>query len=237
MDPNPTAQLHAAISAAQAEICAAQETCRNSHHGYDYANASALLTVVRPQLRAHGLGFFPAEDAQITSTQLGKSRVVTVRQVWLLTHSGGASVRITAFGEGAGNDDKAVYKALTGMQKYALRLVFAIPLGEDPEKTPNQAGHEELSRAYRDGKRDAVLDLIRQTATSGWTESGFLKQLKAAGSKCSLWEINMFLSWRGWPLLHAMEPARRDGFPGWLVGPQGRTEWAKFISEITPKEE
>ena len=46
----------------------------------------------------------------------------------------GEELSIHSVGEGQDAGDKAVYKAITGAQKYALMKAFMIPTGDDPEQ-------------------------------------------------------------------------------------------------------
>jgi hypothetical protein len=48
---------------------------------------------------------------------------------------------VQTIGEGADSADKGAYKAMTGARKYAFRLLFNIPTGDDAERdeTPAQA--------------------------------------------------------------------------------------------------
>ena len=62
----------------------------------------------------------------------------------------GESLTISMSGEGQDLGDKAIYKAISGAQKYALMKVFMIPTGDDPEGDSSvvderNAGHEPTS--------------------------------------------------------------------------------------------
>lgn len=133
----PKADLFKAICAVMADVERVPKNGKNQFHGYKYATEADLVAVVRPSMAKHGLALLPNQVHATDPDAFGNVRV-TVE--YLLVHSSGQTHGpLTAFGVGNdrarnGNDgDKAIYKALTGANKYLLFKLFQVDTGDDPE--------------------------------------------------------------------------------------------------------
>lgn len=119
-------ELWGALVAAQAAAQAVGKDAKNTHHGYGYASAEAIITEAKAVLTAHGLAFFPA-TSQIVTVEGGQ----TLKTTWGLVHTGGQK---TAFltewpivpdkGRPA---DKALASARTSSLAYILRDLLLLP--------------------------------------------------------------------------------------------------------------
>lgn len=114
---------------------------RNSAQSYNYLSEEAMVKRLRELLIEHSVILIPdvidchTFQVEITTSKGNKSvpiTRVTVRYTMVDADSGD-SYSFSMVGEGTDTGDKAVYKALTGANKYALMKLFQIPSGDDPE--------------------------------------------------------------------------------------------------------
>ena len=144
---NPTPEQLGALAAAVARVMssttAVQKTGRNKHGGYSYASDADLLYALRPAMAAEGLSLLPhAQDVRQSEGQSKMRYRVLCVTTWRLLHKGGGWVDLQTIGEGADALDKAAYKAQTGALKYALRQLFLVPTGDDPENDARNTAPE-----------------------------------------------------------------------------------------------
>ncbi len=130
--------LTAAICAVMTSVRNVEKGGRNSFHGYDYASEADFLRAIQPAMAANGLAMIPVVVAFTREpgppTGKGRAQWVTSGVVtYELRHTSGESVTVQAPASGIDGEDKGAYKAMTGALKYALRQVFLIPTGDDPE--------------------------------------------------------------------------------------------------------
>lgn len=105
----------------------------NSFHNYDYVTESDMVEALRQHLSEAGIISVPHLE-RLTATQLDKGMIVTIEMSYTFT-DGNESVVVRVGGMGSDTPgDKAVYKAMTGAEKYALKQLFLIPTGDDPER-------------------------------------------------------------------------------------------------------
>lgn len=132
------AAISGAIAAVMGEASRIPKNGRNKFHGYDYATEGDLLAVIRPAMAKHGLVLLPSQTSVSDPDSFGN---VTVRVEYTLAHSSGAVWPEKLISYGVGNDrakngndgDKAVYKAVTGANKYLMFKLFQVSTGDDPE--------------------------------------------------------------------------------------------------------
>jgi hypothetical protein len=114
----------------------------NAFHRYKYATEADLTAAVRPELAKRGLIMVPNVKR---STRTPKERaegskaspmwVTDVEIDWTIRDGEtGESLSFSMPGCGEDTGDKGLYKAITGSEKYALKNLFLIPTGDDPEK-------------------------------------------------------------------------------------------------------
>lgn len=142
------AGLAAKVSQIMAESGYIKKAGRNQAQKYTFLSEEQLVDRLRKLMVAHKVLMIPS--IKEVNTQLidrppktfGNSKpteqtpfvyVTVVAEYCLLDAETGEGFRFGAVGAGIDTQDKAVYKAQTGMNKYALMKAFQIPSGDDPE--------------------------------------------------------------------------------------------------------
>lgn len=141
---------------------------KNNHMGYAFASEQKLLLAVQPALTKAGLAIERREVEVLKYERINGNRPkwhALVKVTYDLILSAGCAInadnmRIThvALGSGEDSSDKAIAKAQTMAFKYLLRNAFAIPTGDDPDRTensePDQGYHNNnYQRRSRERKR------------------------------------------------------------------------------------
>jgi len=111
---------------------------RNDFHKYNYAKEADVVDRLRTLFIKNRI--YPSRLSVIRSAsrveKIGETEYASeqVHFTMSLTDAdSGETMTIEAPGTGFDKSDKAVYKAITGAQKYALLKAFLIPTGDDPE--------------------------------------------------------------------------------------------------------
>lgn len=145
-------ELLQALHAVQAGIDKVDKSGWNEAQRYKYASEADFMETVRPLMNEHGLVFIPnlvGEPHMLQYESKGGAMMflATVMVQYTIMHAPSGQVLAypsTVPGTGMDTGDKAVYKALTGANKYFLFKLFQIPTGDDAEaKSP---------RAYSPGR-------------------------------------------------------------------------------------
>lgn len=149
-EPAAKKSLVLKLSEVMGEVERVPKSGRNEFHRYDYATEADIVAAVRGGLASRGVMLIPSItkcEWSERSTKSGVTKVatITVRFTFL---DGESDQRIEFDGMGQGEDasDKAVYKAMTGAEKYALLKTFLIPTGDDPEADSKPSGRREAPR-------------------------------------------------------------------------------------------
>lgn len=121
------------------------KTGRNEFQQYNYASEADILTGIRGAMITAGLILIPST----TATETDQHGNTTIMVSYTLAHVSGEVWPEKMVVPGCGNDvakngrigDKAIPKALTAANKYALSKLFQIATHDDPEKdeTPESA--------------------------------------------------------------------------------------------------
>ncbi len=116
-----------------------QKTGFNQFHKYKYATEADVAAAFAKAMQQHHVFMFSSileRDCKSYQTRGNKeSFLVTVKlQVTFVDADSGESYTGIFFGDGSDPDDKGVYKAITGAQKYALMKTFLVETGDDPER-------------------------------------------------------------------------------------------------------
>jgi len=139
MEQSPeVGELAAAIAAVMGSFRGVEKSGVNTFHRYKYASDADLLWTLKPALAANGLAvilldFTIVREAEVKTKNGAAERLVDLAVRYRLAHKSGQWITISAPGSGQDPGDKALYKAMTGAFKYALRQTFAVPTGDDPE--------------------------------------------------------------------------------------------------------
>ncbi len=121
---------------------------RNEFHKYDYVTESDILEAIRPALISEGLtisvNVASIETERLTGDKGRATNECVVRVEYTIRDADDPESFVKCMVPGVAQDtgDKALYKALTGSQKYFFLKNFMISSGDDPEResgAPRQA--------------------------------------------------------------------------------------------------
>jgi hypothetical protein len=131
-------QLVKKLSEVMKEVKYIEKKGYNSFHKYKYATESDVAEKVREVLAEKNVMMIPNMTTHSVREHInakGKTEyIVTVDMEFrFLDGDTGEEITFNMAGEGQDAGDKAIYKAMTGAQKYALMKAFMIPTGDDPE--------------------------------------------------------------------------------------------------------
>ncbi|WP_424236400.1 ERF family protein [Bhargavaea ginsengi] len=126
------------LAKVMSEVKYIQKRGYNQFHKYSYATESDVSDKVREVLAEQNVMMIPSvTDLQSREHQNRRGAVEYIATVTMeftfIDGDSGEEIKFTVPGEGQDAGDKAVYKAMTGAQKYALMKAFMIPTGDDPE--------------------------------------------------------------------------------------------------------
>lgn len=120
-----------------AEIQSIPKRGRNSFSNYAFATAEDIVAAVRVPLAKNGVLVY----STLLERQSEEIKTVQGKGAWrerivlrFVVTDGAGTLTFDAPGEGQDSGDKAIYKAITGATKYALRQLLQLPIGgDDPE--------------------------------------------------------------------------------------------------------
>ncbi|WP_233711134.1 ERF family protein [Lederbergia citrisecunda] len=120
------------------EVKYIQKRGHNKFHNYKYATESDVSEKVREELAARNIMMIPNVVSHSNREHInakGKTEYIAtiMMEFRFIDGDSGEEITFHSIGEGQDAGDKAVYKAITGAQKYALMKAFMIPTGDDPE--------------------------------------------------------------------------------------------------------
>lgn len=129
-----------AISAIYGEVGYVQKQSSRQLN-YTYASEAGFIQALRPAFINHGV-IVRVANVEIlklenyeTKNGTVMMRAVIKGEVEFCHAPSTTTVTTQALGEGSDAGDKAVNKAMTDMYKYALRHMFMIETGDDPDQT------------------------------------------------------------------------------------------------------
>jgi len=129
------------------EVQYIQKQGRNQFHKYNYVTDSDVVNAFSKAMQKHKVFMFSSvlqRQCMSYETRGNKNAfLVSVQlQVTFIDADSGESMRSIFYGDGSDSDDKGVYKAITGAQKYALMKTFLVATGDDPEQDATPAHNE-----------------------------------------------------------------------------------------------
>lgn len=115
-----------------------QKRGHNKFHNYKYATEADVNEKVREELSERGIIMMPGivnKELRTTTTKNGNTEYIyrVDMEFNFMDAETGESLVVPMSGEGQDVGDKAIFKAISGCQKYALMKAFMIPTGDDPE--------------------------------------------------------------------------------------------------------
>ena len=134
-----TKAIYKKLQAVFGDMVSVPKTGTNTAQGYAYSKFEDYHDILKPLLDRHGVvammsiaDILPQADGATKSG--GVSHHVYVKGNLIVTDAAsGESLSIGAVGEGVDSGDKAIYKAITGMRKYAFAQAFNMVTTDDPE--------------------------------------------------------------------------------------------------------
>lgn len=132
---NITAKLAAIVK----EVGWIEKRGHNDFHDYDYVTESDVVEALRGHLANAGIVCAPLVEV-VRTERLDKGIIATIEASYIFS-DGEETVTVRVGGMGYDiPGDKAIYKAMTGAEKYALKQLFLIPTGDDPERDERGSG-------------------------------------------------------------------------------------------------
>lgn len=115
-----------------------QKRGHNKFHNYKYATEADVNEKVREELASRKVIMLPNiknRELRNTTTKSGNTEYIYRVEMMFtfMDAETGESLTVEMDGEGQDVGDKAIFKAISGCQKYALMKAFMIPTGDDPE--------------------------------------------------------------------------------------------------------
>lgn len=115
----------------------------NDAQKYKYSERNDMLRAVKDEMKAQGLLILMSQKNVTTSTITRAEKQSTYVQIeyecqLVDTETGEMTEKVTFFGTGVDPQDKALYKAATGAEKYFLRATFMLSGDDDAEKEEPQ---------------------------------------------------------------------------------------------------
>ena len=131
---------------------------------YKAVGEADVLAAVKPLEEKHGVYSYPysrkiveADLVTTTSEYQGKvtektNRYLRIETVYRFVNNDNPEeyIDITTYGDGIDSQDKAVGKAMTYSDKYALLKAYKIITGEDPDQFKSEEGKTEKKLTYRE---------------------------------------------------------------------------------------
>lgn len=122
-----------------AEVMAAVERIpkngKNTFHNYTYATEADIVSAIRQELASRHVMLIPSATAVAREPIGEKGSMLTTLTMSFEFMDGETKESIVRpwFGCGDDKNDKGVYKAMTGGEKYFLLKTFLVATGDDPE--------------------------------------------------------------------------------------------------------
>jgi len=148
---NTKSILYKKILAVQKVLEPLEKTGWNDFQKYSYSTSGDVLLPVQRACNEYGL--IVMADCIDAKTEPGRASCIV--RLTVADSETGESLSVTAPGysedfsykDNRPNGDKAVYKAITGATKYAVRSFFCLPSEDDPERTPTRAARITVNNA------------------------------------------------------------------------------------------
>lgn len=138
MNQNTKSILYKKILEVQKVLQPLEKTGWNDFQKYNYSTAGDVLLPVQKACNEYGLIVM----ADCIDSKIEPGRASCTVRLTVADSETGESLSVTAPGyaedysykDNRPNGDKAVYKAMTGATKYAVRSCFCLPSEDDPER-------------------------------------------------------------------------------------------------------
>lgn len=179
MTMNPKTELYKKILAVQKVLEPLEKNGWNEFQKYRYSTAGDVLLPVQRACNEQGLIVL----ADCIESKIEPGRASVIVRLTVTDTETGESLSVTAPGyaedyswkDNRPNGDKAVYKAITGATKYAIRSCFCLPSDDDPERSPQKLTISRPSSRFTSDRSTLETALIEQTTAElkrlGWSSN------------------------------------------------------------------
>jgi hypothetical protein len=220
MTMNPKTELYKKILAVQKVLEPLEKNGWNEFQKYRYSTAGDVLLPVQRACNEQGLIVL----ADCIESKIEPGRASVIVRLTVTDTETGESLSVTAPGyaedyswkDNRPNGDKAVYKAITGATKYAIRSCFCLPSDDDPERSPQKLTISRPSSRFTSDRSTLETALIEQTTAElkrlGWSSNQgriYLQEKFGKSSRQQLTEqeLQQFLNHlRSLPMPEAPQP-------------------------------
>lgn len=185
------AGLFRKLAEVMAEVGRIPKSGYNSHHKYHYVTEADLVEAVREKLAARQVALIPSVE-DVGERPSGNGMVTTAKMSFTFVDGeSGATFTTRWAGQGFDTQDKGLYKAMTGAQKYMLMKAFLIATGDDPEMDQVSPATKQAAKAKPkavpsrldpDLERELIAGVKSLLDAEVWDESKAKLSLTAAGA-------------------------------------------------------
>lgn len=142
------AELFKKLLSVQKNLKPVAESGKNTFQKYKYATSIDVLEPVKKTCNEFGLFIY----LDVVESDIEPGRATCKVCLTVVDSDTGQSLSITSFGhaedwshkENRPTGDKAIYKAITGATKYAVRAMFVLPSTDDPENNRESKTYADL---------------------------------------------------------------------------------------------
>jgi len=154
------------------EVKCIQKNGFNQFHKYKYATETDVSSAFSSAMQKHQVFMFSSildRECHPYQTRGNKEAfLITVKlQVTFIDAESGESFTSTFYGDGSDSDDKGVYKAITGAQKYALMKTFLAATGDDPERDERSSSAPKQTPVVTEQEKKLLMTQMEAKARQG----------------------------------------------------------------------
>lgn len=194
---NNRAKLFFKILAVQKSLQPLEKSGKNDYQRYAYSTAGDVLLPVQKACNEQGL----IAIADVIESHIEPGKASATVRLTVADSETGESVSITAPGyaedwsykENRPTGDKAIYKAITGATKYAVRSFFCLPSEDEPERTIARQNRPISNSKPASKPNTTITALIDQTTEElkrlGWSSGRGRLYLQEKFDKSSRQEL------------------------------------------------
>lgn len=163
-------ELTGAIAAVMQDVRFVEKGGNNTHFKFRFAGVEDVTGAVHDAMAKHGVVVTPSSFEIVERVENKGGDLYHCRVGFIISHSSGQWREVVVASTGQDKNDKALFKALSGAQKYALRLAFTLPATDDPDKyepepepePPKEWTHDERKRFI--GRLNGVFKNLQRDA-------------------------------------------------------------------------
>lgn len=139
----------------------------NEHFGYKYTSDAAVVGAIRDSLIKNGLVLIPNHKAERRENDVTTLSV----DYTLLDSDSGESIVTNFISYGQDKNDKGIFKASTGAEKYYLMKTFLLSTEDDPENSSSATIRkrapqaESLPQSSQGQNRNLTAEILGKLAT------------------------------------------------------------------------